>query len=119
MWVVQGATFGDINGDGICEVVVGTTAGYVYAFNGQTGADAPGFPFRTHGRIMAPILLVDLGPSKGGSKGAAGTSVEALRAKRQATPPQLHLVVMAFDGFLYAIAGRSGCADVYDIGETS
>lgn len=101
-------------------MVVGTTAGYVYAFNGVTGADVPGFPFRTHGRIMAPILLVDLGPSRGSKAGGSkATGVAALRAKGQATPPQLHLVVMAFDGFLYAIAGRSGCADVYDIGETS
>jgi len=34
-------------------------------------------------------------------------------------PSQLHLVVMSFDGFLYAISGRSACADVSDIGETS
>lgn len=120
----QGATFGDVNGDGVCEVVVGTTAGYVYAFNGATGADAPGFPFRTHGRIMAPILLVDLTPSKkhippggrGGGGGGGGSGEVDVGRRR---PSQLHLVVMSFDGFLYAISGRSACADVYDIGETS
>lgn len=37
-----------------------STGGHIWAFNGRTGADQGAFPFRTHGRIMAPALLVDL-----------------------------------------------------------
>ena len=46
------------------------------------------FPFQTRGRIMAPVLLVQLtAPSE---------------------PAALHAVVMAFDGYLYMIDGASG-----------
>ncbi|CAI7910425.1 unnamed protein product, partial [Closterium sp. NIES-54] len=69
--------------------------------------DVGGFPFRTHGRIMAPILLVDLHKHAGGKGQHAGASAG------------LHLVVVSFDGFLYAVDGRTGCADTFDIGETS
>ncbi|CAI7844543.1 unnamed protein product, partial [Closterium sp. NIES-54] len=71
------------------------------------GKDVGGFPFRTHGRIMAPILLVDLHKHAGGKGQHAGASAG------------LHLVVVSFDGFLYAVDGRTGCADTFDIGETS
>ncbi len=31
----------------------------------------------------------------------------------------LHLAVMSFDGLLYLINGKTGCADVVDVGEAS
>lgn len=78
--------FGDINGDGVLEVVFGTASGAVYALSGVSGRDVAPFPFRTHGRIMAPVLLV------------------RLRDNSKA----LHAVVPSFDGHLYAIDGITG-----------
>jgi len=51
---------GDVDGDGELEVAFGTSAGGVHALRGPSGLDAPGFPFRTRGRIMAPVLLAPL-----------------------------------------------------------
>ena len=75
---------------------------YVHVLDGRTGATATtqhkvtstlfkatsAFPFRTRGRLMAPILMVRLHDNL----------------------PQQHLVVLSFDGFLYAIDGMTGCA---------
>ena len=83
--VTQAVTFGDINGDGELEVVFGTTSGYLYAVSGKTGRDIAHFPFRTHGRIAAPVLITQL--SQGLSQ---------------------QLVVMSFDGHLYMVDGISG-----------
>jgi hypothetical protein len=82
----QSVAVGDIDGDGELEVVFGTSAGGVHALRGATGLDAPGFPFRTRGRIMAPVLLAPL----------------------VADEPGLRLVVQSHDGHLYAISGASG-----------
>ncbi|GJP35206.1 hypothetical protein CLOM_g19716 [Closterium sp. NIES-68] len=106
--IAQGASVGDVNGDGFTEVVLGSSSGHIYVLDGRTGKDVGAFPFRTHGRIMAPILLVDLHKHAGGGKG-----------HHVATSSGLHLVVVSFDGFLYAVDGRTGCADTFDIGETS
>ena len=54
----------------------------------------PGFPFRTHGRIMASALITRLHDSL----------------------PQQHLIVSSFDGHLYAIDGKTACADTYYLG---
>eukprot|EP00475_Leptophrys_vorax_P031313 TRINITY_DN47392_c0_g1_i1.p1 TRINITY_DN47392_c0_g1~~TRINITY_DN47392_c0_g1_i1.p1 ORF type:complete len:550 (-),score=28.73 TRINITY_DN47392_c0_g1_i1:140-1690(-) len=110
--VAQGATVGDVNGDGFTEVVVGTSSGHMYVMDGRTGKDVGAFPFRTHGRIMAPILLVDL-------RKQGGTTTRNGRVVPTAAGAGLHLVVVSFDGFLYAVDGRTGCADTFDIGETS
>lgn len=96
----QGATYGDINGDGILDVVLGTVAGQIWALNGVTGEVLPNFPIKTAGRILAPVTIVNLDV----------TSVMA---------PGLHLVVPSFDGFVYIIDGRSGCTTKIDIGEKS
>ncbi len=85
--VVQAVTFGDVNGDGELEVVFGTTSGYLYAISGKTGLDIPNFPFRTHGRIAASVLITQL--SQGLSQ---------------------QLVVMSFDGHLYMIDDISGAS---------
>ena len=83
--VVQAVTFGDVNGDGELEVVFGTTSGYLYAVSGKTGLNIPNFPFKTHGRIAASVLITQL--SQGLSQ---------------------QLVVMSFDGHLYMVDGISG-----------
>lgn len=70
----------------------GTTSGYLYAVSGKTGRDIPKFPFRTHGRIAAPILITQL--SQGLSQ---------------------QLVVMSFDGHLYMVDGISGVGAEYNL----
>jgi len=95
--IAQMATAGDINGDGELEIVFGTGSGDIHAVNGKTGQEVPNFPFRTGGRVMAPVLIVKL--------------LEGTRAQ--------HLVVSSFDGLLYMVDGLTGCADTIDVGETS
>ena len=84
-FLLQAVTFGDVNGDGELEVVFGANSGYLYALSGKTGLDIPNFPFRTHGRIAASVLITQL--SRGLSQ---------------------QLVVMSFDGHLYMVDGISG-----------
>ncbi|EIE24136.1 integrin alpha N-terminal domain-containing protein [Coccomyxa subellipsoidea C-169] len=95
--VAQAPSLGDINGDGVLEVVFASASGAVYALSGVSGHDVAPFPFRTRGRITAPVLLVRLRDSG----------------------PALHAVVQSYDGHLYAIDGVTGCADTVDIGETA
>ena len=82
---LQAVTLGDVNGDGELEVVFGTNSGYLYAVSGKTGRDIPNFPFRTHGQIMASVLITQL---------TQGLSQQ--------------LVVMSFDGHLYMVDGITG-----------
>ncbi|KAK9817910.1 hypothetical protein WJX72_004192 [[Myrmecia] bisecta] len=92
----QGAMLGDVNGDGKLEIVFGSSSGHLHVLAGETGADVKPFPFKTHGRIMAPVLITRLGERD-----------------------QQHLIAMSYDGHLYAVGGITGCADVVDIGEAS
>eukprot|EP00887_Chlorella_sp_A99_P003269 scaffold9.g3269.t1 len=96
--ISSGITMGDVDGDGELEVILGTMNGEMFVLRGRTGADAPNFPFRGFGHFMAPILPTKLSPH---------------------TQRGMHLAAMAFDGFLYVVDARTGCADTLDIGETS
>ncbi|KAJ7534472.1 hypothetical protein O6H91_13G096300 [Diphasiastrum complanatum] len=98
--ISQAPTIGDVDGNGLTDVVVPTASGNIYVLNGVDGAHVRPYPFRTHGRVMSPILLVDLN-------------------KRGAETKGLSLVTTSFDGYLYLIDGPTACADVVDIGETS
>ena len=42
----QGPTLGDVNGDGVVDVIVATTNGHVWALNGRTGDTLRNFPVR-------------------------------------------------------------------------
>eukprot|EP00164_Ancoracysta_twista_P004075 GFYU01005475.1.p1 GENE.GFYU01005475.1~~GFYU01005475.1.p1 ORF type:complete len:322 (+),score=113.50 GFYU01005475.1:32-967(+) len=92
----QNPVVGDINGDLRKDIVVATTSGFVWALDGSTGKDVEGFPVKTGGRILSPVLLVDL----------VGKN-------------HLQLVVPSFDGRIYIIDGINGCADMFDLGENS
>lgn len=98
--VAQGATVGDVDGDGHTDVVIPTASGKIFVLRGSDGSFVAPFPFKTHGRIMAPALLVDLN-------------------KRDAEKKGLTIAVTSFDGYFYLIEGSTGCADAIDIGETS
>ncbi|XP_024536256.1 protein DEFECTIVE IN EXINE FORMATION 1 [Selaginella moellendorffii] len=98
--IAQAPTVGDVNGDGITDVVVPTASGNIYVLKGTDGSYVPPFPFRTHGRIMASVLLLDFG-------------------NKESEQADVVLVATSFDGYLYIIDGKTGCADATDIGETS
>ncbi|KAJ6750252.1 hypothetical protein OIU85_000850 [Salix viminalis] len=96
----NGPTLGDVDGDGHTDVVVPTLSGNIYVLSGKDGSIVRPYPYRTHGRVMNQVLLLDL--SKRGEKNKG-----------------LTLVTTSFDGYLYLIDGPTSCADVVDIGETS
>ncbi|KAJ8753926.1 hypothetical protein K2173_000180 [Erythroxylum novogranatense] len=98
--VSQGPTVGDVDGDGHTDVVVPTLSGNIYVLSGKDGSVVRPYPYRTHGRVMNQVLLVDL--TKRGEKSRG-----------------LTLVTTSFDGYLYLIDGPTSCADVVDVGETS
>ncbi|TKV90424.1 hypothetical protein SEVIR_9G028000v4 [Setaria viridis] len=98
--IPQRPTVGDVNGDGHTDVVVPTVSGNIYVLSGKDGSKIQPFPYRAHGRIMSPVLLLDMSKHGENTKG-------------------LTLATTSFDGYLYLIEGSSGCADVVDIGETS
>ncbi|XP_057982412.1 protein DEFECTIVE IN EXINE FORMATION 1 [Malania oleifera] len=98
--VPQGPSIGDVDGDGHTDVVVATLSGNIYVLSGKDGSIVRPYPYRTHGRVMNQVLLVDL--SKRGEKRNG-----------------LTIVTTSFDGYLYLIEGPTSCADVVDIGETS
>jgi len=98
--VPQGPSIGDVDGDGRTEVVVPTLSGNIYVLSGMDGSIVHPYPYRTHGRVMNQVLLVDL-------------------SKRGEKKKGLTIVTTSFDGYLYLIDGPTSCADVVDIGETS
>lgn len=98
--IPQGPTIGDADGDGHTELVVPTLSGKIHVLDGRDGSSVGHYPYRTHGRVMNQVLLVDL-------------------SKRGEKKKGLTIVTSSFDGYLYLIDGPTGCADVVDIGETS
>ncbi|KAK4418972.1 protein DEFECTIVE IN EXINE FORMATION 1 [Sesamum alatum] len=98
--VPQGPSIGDVDGDGHTDIVVPTLSGNIYVLSGKDGSIVRPYPYRTHGRVMNQVLLVDLN-------------------KRGEKKKGLTIVTTSFDGYLYLIDGPTSCADVVDIGETS
>ncbi|KAF3648471.1 Protein DEFECTIVE IN EXINE FORMATION 1 [Capsicum annuum] len=98
--VPQGPAVGDVDGDGHTDIVVPTLSGNIYVLSGKDGSIVRPYPYRTHGRVMNQVLLVDL-------------------TKRGQKKKGLTIVTTSFDGYLYLIDGPTSCADVVDIGETS
>lgn len=98
--IPQGPTIGDVDGDGHTDVVVPTLSGNIHVLSGKDGKQVRPYPYRTHGRVMNQVLLVDL-------------------SRRGESKKGLTIVTTSFDGYLYLIDGPTSCADVVDIGETS
>lgn len=96
--IEAGITLGDINSDGNLEIIFGTFDGRVFALNGRDGLEFSGFPFRSAGRITAPILPIKLSSHKS---------------------PYLELAFTSHDGLLYVLGTEKMCADTVDLGEPS
>ena len=98
----QGPVVGDVNGDGLVDIVLATTSGHIWALQGSSGRTLENFPVKTGGPIMSLPLLLQM---KGG-KGRAGLPVR-------------HIIVPSHDGFLYIVNGATGCSFKVDVGENS
>lgn len=80
--------------------MVPTISGNIYVLSGKDGSYVRPYPYRTQGRVMSRVLLVNMN-------------------KRGEKKKGLTLVTTSFDGYLYLIDGATSCVDVVDIGETS
>ncbi len=78
----QAVSFGDVDGDGVLDIVFGTMSGALYALRGDTGAVLPRFPIKLGGRVVAAVTLASL----------------ETRREYVSVAPALHLIVPAFDG---------------------
>ena len=94
----QAVSVADINQDGVLDVLVGTSSGQLWAYRGDTGQVLPNFPFKTDGRIIAPLTVLT-------------------PADHSATSLPL-IVFPSFDGRLY-IVDAAGCSETIDVGERS
>ena len=77
-----------MNGDGRLDVLVATTVGHVWALHGPDGSPLEGFPVKTGGRIIAPVLPVRIG---------------------NLVARSMQLVVPSFDGHVYVMDGSGAC----------
>jgi len=98
----EAPVIGDIDGDGLLDIVVATNEGHIWAFQAGTGTLLPNYPIKLKGRVMSQILLVDTEVVVGDAGGKG-----------------MSLVVHSSDGHMYIIEGPSGCSDKVDIGEPS
>ena len=136
---------GDVDGDGDLEVVVGDAAGAVWCLDARTGLDANRWQRGKRDVAARRNALWPWRRESGGtgtsSSSSASSSASSLSSPRRgargrivAAPllvplgdpplragwhPPLRVVVPAFDGRLYAIAGDGACADAVDLGEAS
>ena len=118
---------GDINADGVLDIVFGTTTGFVWALSGATGSLLPNFPVKT-GEIRAPVLLAQLRleekiSTKEEKQNEEKSSPFACLGRcseyhRELGNP-LTVIVPSLDGFVNIIDSSSGCIERMDLGEQS
>ncbi|GAB5361222.1 hypothetical protein AAMO2058_000695000 [Amorphochlora amoebiformis] len=110
-FATQIPAIGDIDGDGVLDLAFGlANSEYLWALNGRTGETLKNFPVRLGARVIAPVLLVPL-------TGEKFENSPEVSEKFPGEGSGLHLIVMAFDGFLYVVNGVTGCVDKLDMGE--
>ena len=88
----QAVSIADIDLDGTLDVVFGTVSGQLWALRGNNGSVLPRFPYKTNGKIIAPVTIL---------------------TPHYALPL---LVFPSFDGRVY-VADARGCMTSVDIGE--
>eukprot|EP00823_Brevimastigomonas_motovehiculus_P004817 TRINITY_DN3294_c0_g1_i1.p1 TRINITY_DN3294_c0_g1~~TRINITY_DN3294_c0_g1_i1.p1 ORF type:complete len:840 (-),score=130.77 TRINITY_DN3294_c0_g1_i1:99-2618(-) len=118
----QGATFGDVNGDGEIDVAIATVTGHVWVLHGKNGTVLPHFPLKTDGRIIAPITLSHFSPSLPHrliSSLRAASSSSVLPTTSFSPSKSLSLIFPSFDGHVYIVDGGTGCTNKIDLGEES
>lgn len=92
------------------DVVFGlSNSPFVWALDGKTGQPLENFPVKVGDRVIAPVLLVPLSKAKDNKQ-------QRKAATNKIQDKGLHIIFPAFDGFLYAIEGSTGCASKVDIG---
>jgi len=93
----QPVTIGDVDGNGVLDLVVGTTEGHLWALRGDNGVPVPFFPVKLKGRVQSQALLISLNDRSS----------------------SLHIVVSANDGHLYVVDGATACFEKFDLGEVA
>ncbi|GFP86256.1 hypothetical protein PHJA_000769400 [Phtheirospermum japonicum] len=94
--VPQGPSIGDVDGDGHTDIVVPTVSGNIYVLSGKDGSFVRPYPYRTHGRVMNQVLLVDL-------------------KKRGEKQKGLTIVTTSFDGYSMVLADNVDGGDDLDL----
>lgn len=93
--IAVAASVGDVDGDGLLDIVVGTTSGVVHAFRARDGAGRERWPIDVGDKILAPLVLTKLRPKKTG----------------------LDVLVATHEGAVHVVHGRMACAYVVNLDE--
>ena len=97
---------GDLDDDGLLDIVFGTTTGHIWALRGTNGKVLNHFPFRTGKRIVAPVVISNL------------KNISTIKYEKENKLLQsVHIIVPSLDGYLYIIDSLSGCTNKVDISE--
>ena len=105
---------GDVNGDGVLDVIVASTASVVYALcvifinfcsinnltlirRGDNGRFLGNFPVKLAGPVLSQPLLFQMNPADA----------------------QLHVIVHDYTGHIYVIDSFDGCVERIDLGGSS
>jgi hypothetical protein len=97
---------GDINGDGVLDVVVVALVGHVWAFSGKDGKTLPNFPVKLDSMINSAPLLIPFPPF-------------GINSNWIASRDGLTIIVHGLNGVVYFIGGKNGIVEKIDIGESS
>jgi hypothetical protein len=117
--ILGAAAVDDLDGDGTPEIVVASVEGSVYVFE-HDGSRRTGFPVHTDPALSAPSLRDrwnDLDPGISGAPTLADLDAAGPPALSPAsqTPPELEIVVGAWDGHIYAWRDDASAVDGFPV----
>ena len=93
--IAVAASVGDVDGDGLLDIVVGTTSGAVHALRARDGVEREQWPIDVGDKILAPLVLTKLRPKKTG----------------------LDVLVATHEGAVHVVHGQKACAYVVNLDE--